>query len=154
MYVQDIDGSIAHATMLAAQGIISAEDGLAIATELAKIKAEITDGTLLIDPNAEDIHTFIEQTLTERIGDAGKRLHTGRSRNDQVALDIRLYLRNECDALISLLKDLSTSLTAKGEEDADATFRGPSPSPSRRICSPTPRCLKETSAGWRTLKKG
>ena len=124
MYVQDIDGSIAHATMLAAQGIISAEDGLAIATELAKIKAEITDGTLLIDPNAEDIHTFIEQTLTERIGDAGKRLHTGRSRNDQVALDIRLYLRNECDALLALLKELSASLTAKGEEYADAIMPG------------------------------
>ncbi len=124
MYVQDIDGSIAHATMLAAQGIISAEDGLAIATELAKIKDEITGGTLLIDPNAEDIHTFIEQTLTERIGDAGKRLHTGRSRNDQVALDIRLYLRNECDALIALLKELSASLTAKGEEYADAIMPG------------------------------
>ena len=124
MYVQDIDGSIAHATMLAAQGIISAEDGLAIATELAKIKAEITDGTLLIDPNAEDIHTFIEQTLTERIGDAGKRLHTGRSRNDQVALDIRLYLRNECDALLALLKELSASLTAKGDEYADAIMPG------------------------------
>ena len=124
MYEQDINGSIAHATMLAAQGIISAEDGIAIATELAKIKQEISDGTLLIDPNAEDIHTFIEQTLTERIGDAGKRLHTGRSRNDQVALDVRLYLRDECDAVLDLLGELIVSLTSKGEENANAIMPG------------------------------
>jgi argininosuccinate lyase len=124
MYAQDIDGSIAHVTMLSAQGIISKEDGAAIAAELAKIKSEIADGTLLIDPNAEDIHTFIEQTLTERIGDAGKRLHTGRSRNDQVALDIRLYLRDECDAVLKLLKELSDSLTKKGEEYAHAIMPG------------------------------
>ena len=124
MYAQDIDGSIAHVTMLSAQGIISKEDGAAIAAELAKIKSEIADGTLLIDPNAEDIHTFIEQTLTERIGDAGKRLHTGRSRNDQVALDIRLYLRGECNAVLKLLKELSDSLTKKGEEYAHAIMPG------------------------------
>ncbi len=124
MYAQDIDGSIAHVTMLSAQGIISKEDGAAIAAELAKIKSEIADGTLLIDPNAEDIHTFIEQALTERIGDAGKRLHTGRSRNDQVALDIRLYLRDECDAVLKLLKELSDSLTKKGEEYAHAIMPG------------------------------
>ena len=124
MYAQDIEGSIAHVTMLSAQGIISAEDGAAIAAELAKIKQEIADGTLLIDPNAEDIHTFIEQTLTERIGDAGKRLHTGRSRNDQVALDIRLYLREQCDKTLSLLKELSESLTKKGEEYSKAIMPG------------------------------
>ncbi len=124
MFAQDIDGSIAHASMLAAKGIISAEDGIAITTELAKIKSEIASGELLIDPNAEDIHTFIEQTLTERIGDAGKRLHTGRSRNDQVALDIRLYLRNECDAVLALLRELSASLTKKGEEYSDAIMPG------------------------------
>ncbi len=124
MYEQDINGSIAHATMLAAQGIISAEDGAAITAELAKIKADIAEGKLLIDPNAEDIHTFIEQTLTERIGDAGKRLHTGRSRNDQVALDVRLYLRDECDALLVLLKELSDSLSKKGEEYAHAIMPG------------------------------
>ncbi len=124
MYAQDIDGSIVHATMLAAQGIISAEDSIAITSELAKIKQEIADGTLLIDPNAEDIHTFIEQTLTERIGVAGKRLHTGRSRNDQVALDIRLYLRDECDSLLELLKELYDSLTKKGDEYSDAIMPG------------------------------
>ena len=124
MYAQDIEGSIAHATMLAAKGIIPKEDGIAITSELAKIKQEIADGTLLIDPNAEDIHTFIEQTLTERIGSAGKRLHTGRSRNDQVALDVRLYLRDECDATIDLVKGLLSALENKGDEYAGAIMPG------------------------------
>ncbi len=124
MYIQDIDGSVAHATMLAARGIISAEDGMKIVLGLAQIKKDITDGVLTIDPDAEDIHTFIEQTLTERIGEAGKRLHTGRSRNDQVALDIRLYLRNECDAVLGLLHDLIKSLDAKGDEYPDAIMPG------------------------------
>ncbi|MGN0574368.1 MAG: argininosuccinate lyase [Acutalibacteraceae bacterium] len=124
MYACDIEGSIAHVTMLAAQGIISADDGAAIAAELAKIKDEIASGALAIDPNAEDIHTFVEQTLTERIGDAGKRLHTGRSRNDQVALDIRLYLREECNKTLELLGQLIDALTAKGDEYADAIMPG------------------------------
>ena len=124
MYACDIEGSIAHVTMLAAQGIISADDGAAIAAELVKIKEEIASGALAIDPNAEDIHTFVEQTLTERIGDAGKRLHTGRSRNDQVALDIRLYLREECNKTLELLGQLVDALTAKGDEYADAIMPG------------------------------
>ncbi len=124
MYAQDIEGSIAHVTMLSAQGIIPADDGAKIAAELAAIKEEIASGKLLIDPNAEDIHTFIEQTLTERIGDAGKRLHTGRSRNDQVALDVRLYLRDECDAVIDLINQLIDALSAKGEEYPDAIMPG------------------------------
>lgn len=124
MYAQDIEGSIAHVTMLSAKGIIPAEDGAAIAAELAKIKEDIASGALLIDPNAEDIHTFIEQTLTERIGDAGKRLHTGRSRNDQVALDVRLYLRDECDAVIGHIKELIKALEDKGDEYADAIMPG------------------------------
>ena len=124
MYACDIEGSIAHVTMLAAQGIISADDGAAIAAELVKIKEEISSGALAIDPNAEDIHTFVEQTLTERIGDAGKRLHTGRSRNDQVALDIRLYLREECNKTLELLGQLVDALTAKGDEYADAIMPG------------------------------
>ncbi len=124
MYAQDIDGSIAHASMLAAKGIISVEDGIAIVTGLSNIKKDIEDGSLLIDPNAEDIHTFIEQTLTERIGDAGKRLHTGRSRNDQVALDIRLYLRKECDSVIDLLCELTGALTQKGDENSEAIMPG------------------------------
>ncbi len=124
MFEQDIDGSIAHVTMLSAKSIISEKDGLDIAVELSKVKEQIKSGELLIDPNAEDIHTFIEQTLTERLGDAGKRLHTGRSRNDQVALDVRLYLRERCDKTLSLLKEFSDVLTKKGEAYASAIMPG------------------------------
>ena len=124
MYAQDIEGSIAHVTMLATQGIVSNEDAAIIVAELIQIKADIADGKLLIDPNAEDIHTFIEQTLTERVGAPGKRLHTGRSRNDQVALDVRLYLRDECDETLKLIKELIDALTAKGEEYGNAIMPG------------------------------
>ena len=124
MYYWDIEGSIAHSAMLGAKGIIPAEDCEKIQTELVKIRQEIMNGELLIDPNAEDIHTFIEQTLTERIGDAGKRLHTGRSRNDQVALDVRLYLREECEATLSLVKKLIKALEEKGNEYANAIMPG------------------------------
>ena len=116
MYYEDITGSIAHATMLGEQGIISKEDCEIITTELAKIRDEITDGTIKIDPDAEDIHTFIEQTLTARVGDPGKRLHTARSRNDQVATDVRLYLKKECATLRTQLEELLTVLTKKKEE--------------------------------------
>ena len=124
MYYWDIEGSIAHATMLGAKGIIPAEDCEKIQTELVKIRQEIMNGELLIDPNAEDIHTFIEQTLTEHIGSAGKRLHTGRSRNDQVALDVRLYLREQCDETLVLVKNLIKALEEKGNEYADAIMPG------------------------------
>ena len=124
MYAQDIEGSIAHVTMLAAKGIVSNEDAAVIVAELVQIKADIADGKLLIDPNAEDIHTFIEQTLTERVGAPGKRLHTGRSRNDQVALDVRLYLRDECDETLKLIAELIDALTAKGEEYGNAIMPG------------------------------
>ncbi len=124
MYAQDIEGSIAHVTMLATQGIVSNEDAAIIVAELIQIKADIADGKLLIDPNAEDIHTFIEQTLTERVGAPGKRLHTGRSRNDQVALDVRLYLRDECDETLKLINELIDALTAKGEEYGNAIMPG------------------------------
>lgn len=124
MFRQDIEGSVAHAEMLGAAGIIPAEDCKKIVEELEKIEHEIENGTLLIDPNAEDIHTFIEQTLTERIGNAGKRLHTGRSRNDQVALDIRLYLRDECETLIEKLSLLIKAVEEKGEEYSGAIMPG------------------------------
>ena len=124
MYAQDIEGSIAHVTMLAAKGIVSNEDAAVIVAELVQIKADIADGKLLIDPNAEDIHTFIEQTLTERVGAPGKRLHTGRSRNDQVALDVRLYLRDECDETLRLIGELIDALAAKGEEYGNAIMPG------------------------------
>ena len=124
MFEEDINGSIAHATMLAAQGIISGEDGAAICEGLEKIRQAIKSGALLIGPDAEDIHTFVEATLTERIGQAGKRLHTGRSRNDQVALDVRLTLRKECDALYELVKGLIASLENKAEEYRTAIMPG------------------------------
>ncbi|HZJ78538.1 MAG TPA: argininosuccinate lyase [Clostridia bacterium] len=124
MFCEDIDGSIAHASMLGEKGIISENDCQTIIDELEKIKAEIISGELLIDPNAEDIHTFIEATLTARVGDAGKRLHTGRSRNDQVALDLRMYLRKECVKVSEQLNELISVLEKKGEEYKNAIMPG------------------------------
>ena len=124
MYQEDIEGSIAHATMLASCGILSAEDLAKIVKGLKEIQAEIENGDLVIDPNAEDIHTFVEGELTARIGAAGKRLHTARSRNDQVALDIRLYLRKECNALYHQLTQLISVLCQKAEQYAAAVMPG------------------------------
>ena len=124
MYYEDIEGSIAHATMLGEQGIITQEDCDIIVSELRKIRDEITDGTIKIDPDAEDIHTFIEQTLTQRVGDPGKRLHTARSRNDQVATDVRLYLRKECAALRTQLEELLTVLEKKKNEYKEMVMPG------------------------------
>lgn len=107
-YKQDIDGSIAHVTMLAKQGILSTEDRFKIVNALEQIKLDIENGRLEITDESEDIHSFVEATLIERIGEAGKRLHTGRSRNDQVALDMRLYTRQEVLAVDELLKNLLT----------------------------------------------
>ena len=106
MYKEDIEGSIAHATMLGAAGIIDKGESEKICAELEKIEKDIETGALHIDPDAEDIHTFIEGELTVRIGDAGKRLHTARSRNDQVALDVRLTLRKECAEWIEQEEDV------------------------------------------------
>ena len=110
MYSQDIEGSIAHSQMLAKQGVISSEDAEAIKAGLLSIKEDIESGKLTFDSDAEDIHMFIEEELTNRIGDAGKRLHTGRSRNDQVALDQRLYLVDEADEIVELLDTLVDTL--------------------------------------------
>ncbi|MBQ8648143.1 MAG: argininosuccinate lyase [Oscillospiraceae bacterium] len=121
---QDITGSMANAAMLGAQGIIPESDTEAILKGLEGILADLESGVLAIDPEAEDIHTFVEQTLTARIGDAGKRLHTGRSRNDQVALDIRLTLRDMAHGLEEQLADLIDTLTAKAEEYAGAVMPG------------------------------
>ena len=124
MYKEDIEGSIAHATMLGASGIIDKSESEKICAELEKIEKDIETGALHIDPDAEDIHTFIEGELTARIGDAGKRLHTARSRNDQVALDIRLTLRKECAGLIEQLKELINVLCDQAEEYADTVMPG------------------------------
>lgn len=124
MYKQDIAGSIAHATMLGEQGIISMEDSLTIIGGLREILADIESGALVFDPNAEDIHMFIEAELTKRLGDVGKRLHTSRSRNDQVALDIRLYLRDEIKEIKALIKQLIETLCKIAKEHADTIMPG------------------------------
>ena len=124
MFKEDIEGSIAHATMLGAMNIIEKSESEKIIAELKVIEQDITCGKLMIDPDAEDIHTFIEGELTERIGDAGKRLHTARSRNDQVALDVRLILKKECDGLLGQLRELITVLAKKAEEYSDTVMPG------------------------------
>ncbi|MBQ1285293.1 MAG: argininosuccinate lyase [Lachnospiraceae bacterium] len=106
MYQQDIKGSMAHAAMLSAQKIISAEDAEKIKAGLHTILDALQSGALVIDENAEDIHMFVEEVLTARIGDAGKKLHTARSRNDQVALDLRMYLRDETQEIETKIKEL------------------------------------------------
>ena len=116
MYKQDITGSIAHARMLGRQGIIPAEDAEKIIAGLTDILSEIEAGTLAIDMTSEDIHTFVEGELTRRIGDAGKRLHTARSRNDQVALDLRMYLSDEIDKTVGLAKELIRALCDVAEQ--------------------------------------
>ena len=106
MYRQDIQGSLAHAEMLAGCGIITYGEYGVIAEGLKGILADIESGALALDPDAEDVHMFVEAELTKRVGDAGKKLHTARSRNDQVAVDMRMYLRGESAEVISLIKKL------------------------------------------------
>ncbi len=124
MYKQDIEGSIAHALMLASKGIITKDDSRDIIDGLTAILEDIESGALQFDMNAEDIHMFIESELTKRIGDAGKRLHTARSRNDQVALDIRMYLRAENEEILSMLRSLIEALRDKAGENTDAIMPG------------------------------
>ena len=124
MIAQDMKGSGVHAAMLARQGIIPEADCEAILGGLASIADDLAAGRLEIDPAAEDVHTFVEQTLTARIGDAGKRLHTGRSRNDQVALDIRLTLRDESLRLQQLVADLVRVICRKAGENTASVMPG------------------------------
>ena len=116
MYRSDIGGSVAHASMLAAQGIIEKEDAKKIIEGLNSILVDLDSGALRFDMSAEDIHMFVEAELTKRIGDVGKKLHTARSRNDQVALDIRLHLRDEAAETVALLKELISVIVNKAEE--------------------------------------
>ena len=102
-YTQDIQGSIAHVKMLAKQGILTSAEGTEIETALNQILEDLNTGKLTIDNSQEDIHSFVESTLIERIGNTGKKLHTGRSRNDQVALDMRLYTRDQVVILNTLI---------------------------------------------------
>ena len=124
MYSQDIEGSIAHSQMLAKQGVISAKDAEDIKSGLLSIKEDIESGKLTFDSDAEDIHMFIEEELTHRIGDAGKRLHTGRSRNDQVALDQRLYLVDEAGEIVELLDNLIDTLIDMAEDNLTTYMPG------------------------------
>lgn len=124
LYKQDIQGSIAHVTMLAKQGILSAEDKEAIIKGLQGILADVESGALEIDPKYEDIHSFVEANLIDRIGEAGKRLHTGRSRNDQVALDMRLYTREQVQNTDSLLKELLEAILTTMEENVETYMPG------------------------------
>ena len=124
MIAQDMRGSGVHAAMLARQGIISEQDCADILSGLASIADDLSSGALTIDPAAEDVHTFVEQTLTARIGDAGKRLHTGRSRNDQVALDIRLTLRDYSKTLQAYIVELVRVLCKKAAENTASVMPG------------------------------
>lgn len=124
MYAHDIKGSIAHVTMLAKQNIIANEDKEIIIHTLNEIKNDIENGMLIIDPQAEDIHMFIEGELTKRCGDAGKRLHTARSRNDQVALDFRMYSMDACKAIQSQLKELIEVLCKKASAHTETIMSG------------------------------
>ena len=124
MYREDIEGSIAHATMLGKCNIIDLEESKAIIEELKNILNDIESGKLEFDFNAEDIHSFIEAELTKRLGDTGKRLHTARSRNDQVALDIRMYLKKEVKEIESLIKKMITVLTDLSEKNLQTVMAG------------------------------
>ena len=124
MYKQDILGSMAHATMLGAKNIISKNDADILIEGLDGILKDIENGKLAIDYTAEDIHMFVEQVLTERVGDVGKKLHTARSRNDQVALDTRMYLRDCTDQIIGLIKDLVIAVVEKAEQYKSSIMSG------------------------------
>ena len=124
MYRQDITGSMAHAAMLASKGIISQADADKLIAGLENILNDIESGALPIDMECEDIHMFVEQVLTQRLGDVGKKLHTARSRNDQVALDIRMYLRQEIDDITNLTKKLLTAIVSKAEQYKSAIMPG------------------------------
>ena len=124
MAKQDITGSMAHAAMLGAKGIITKAEAAQLIDGLQGILDDLISGALQIDPQAEDIHMFVEQVLTQRLGDVGKKLHTARSRNDQVALDFRMYLRDEIDEIAALTKKLASVLTDKAEEYKAAIMPG------------------------------
>ncbi len=124
MYKEDIEGSIAHAKMLARQHIIEESEADILVEALISIRDDISEGKLSIDETAEDIHMFVEAELTRRVGDVGKKLHTARSRNDQVALDMRMYLKNETDEIIEKTKSLIAALCEKAESYKSAIMPG------------------------------
>lgn len=124
MYKQDITGSMAHAAMLAHKGIITDDESEKLINGLSDILEDISSGKLGIDETAEDIHMFVEAELTKRLGDVGKKLHTARSRNDQVALDTRMYLLEQCDEISELIKKLLITVCNRAEEYKNAIMPG------------------------------
>ena len=124
LFEQDIEGSIAHVVMMEKQDILTLEEKDSIVKGLTQIKEEVLNGTLTFDGGYEDVHSFVEANLIDRIGDAGKKLHTGRSRNDQVALDMRLYTREEVMAVDELLKDLLAALLDIMKENTETYMPG------------------------------
>ena len=124
MFRQDIEGSMAHAAMLAAKGIIGKNDAQVIIGELGNILEDIQSGALPIDFAAEDIHMFVEAELTKRIGDTGKKLHTARSRNDQVAVDIRLYLKSEAEEILQMLQTLLEAILHQAKQHKTTIMPG------------------------------
>ena len=124
MYRQDIKGSIAHAAMLGARGILAENEADTLIAGLEEILSDLDSGKLTFDLSCEDIHMFIEQELTARLGDVGKKLHTARSRNDQVALDIRMYLRDEAAEIEEMLKELTLTLCQRAEEEKGTILPG------------------------------
>ena len=124
MYKQDITGSMAHAAMLGAKNIISKKEAENLIDGLQGILDDLESGTLEFDFSCEDIHMFVEQVLTQRLGDVGKKLHTARSRNDQVALDLRMYLRSEIDEIVELVKDVIDAILAQAEANKSVIMPG------------------------------
>ena len=124
MYKQDITGSMAHAAMLGATGIIAKADADTLIDGLQGILNDLESGALEFDFSCEDIHMFVEQVLTQRLGDVGKKLHTARSRNDQVALDLRMYLRSEIDEITALVKDVIEAITEQAEKNKSVIMPG------------------------------
>ena len=124
MYKEDITGSMAHAAMLGAKGIISQRDADALVEGLQGSLEDLESGKLEIDLTCEDIHMFVEQVLTQRLGDVGKKLHTARSRNDQVALDLRMYLRSEIDEIAELVKDVLDAILEQAQKNKSVIMPG------------------------------
>ena len=124
MYRQDIRGSMAHAAMLGARGIITGDEAQTLIDGLSEILSDLDSGALQFDLSCEDIHMFVEQELTARLGDVGKKLHTARSRNDQVALDMRMYLRDETDKIVRRIEQLTEALVEQARENRDVIMPG------------------------------
>ena len=140
-YKQDIEGSIAHVKMLGKQGILTEQEMNDIITTLQEIKEDVESGKLEITSEYEDIHSFVEANLIDRLGDTGKKLHTGRSRNDQVALDMRLYTRDEVLAVDGLLKELLTTILHIMEENTETIWFYPSAESTADHISTSYGCL-------------